>query len=235
MDRINDTSDKEAVIHKIVALEWDMFQAVNEGGPRASCQEDRVTFEGMRRGQFEAWPQETCESYLDDLLNALLDGRNLVTEKYIHMMKNTSPVQYNTLITKLPQPDEQISVLARQISDKLLDQTVELFKSFPYVSGSGRPLRSASDFNGVTSIETYQLGELLTYSEKTLRLLKENLLALEMDGRPMAREILANSVKHYGYKTLEEAEAATKARIEREGIRISFGCDNSDGSGCKYE
>ncbi len=219
MDRFDD------IILKIISLEWDMFQAVNEGGPRASCQDDRVTFEGMRRGQFEAWSRDACQSYLEDLLNAVLDGRNLVAEKYIHMMRYTSPAQYNELIKQLPAPDGKTAELAREISDKMLEQTVQLFSDYPYVSGSGRPLRSVSDFSGVTSIETYQLGELLTYSAKTLGYLKAHLLALEKDGSSLARVILGNSAGHYGYKTLEEAEAAAKARVDGAGIQVSFGCD----------
>lgn len=223
MDRFDDTIDK------IVSLEWDMFQAVNAGGPRASCQEDRTTFEGMRRGQFEAWSQEACTSYLNDLLNAVLHSRNLVTEKYIHMMRFSSPLQYDELKKTIPMPDSSAQRLAQEISNKLLAQTEALFEIYPYVSGSGRPLRSISDFCGVTSIETYQLGEFLTYSEKTLRLLQTHLLDLEKDGIPLARNILENSVRHYGYNTLEEAEAATRARIDKEGIKISFGCDGGDG------
>lgn len=222
MDRFDD------IVDKIVSLEWDMFQAVNAGGPRAGCQDDRLTFEGMRRGQFEAWSQPVCESYLDDLLNAVLDGRNLVTEKYIHMMKYSTPIQYNELKKMLQIPEAAAEKLSQEISDKLLEQTVALFETYPYVSGSGRPLRSISDFSGVTSIETYQLGELLTYSIKTLTSLKDHLLTLEQDGKSLARMILENSVKHYGYKTLEDAEASTKDRIDKEGIKISFGCDSDD-------
>ncbi len=229
MDRFDDTTHDNSCIHKIISLEWDMFQAVNEGGPRADCQEDRLTFEGMRRGQFESWSHDVCESYLDDLLNAVLDGRNLVTEKYIHMMKHASPTQYIALSKTIQLPDAETEKLAQNISDILLAQTVDLFQNYPYVSGSGRPLRSISDFSGITSIETYQLGELLTYSEKTLRLLKNHLLALEKNGKSLARSILENSVKHYGYKTLEEAETATKFRIDQEGIKISFSCDGGDG------
>ena len=40
-------------IGEIIAMEWEMFQKVNEGGPRASCQEDKATFEGMRRGSLK--------------------------------------------------------------------------------------------------------------------------------------------------------------------------------------
>lgn len=223
MDSFYDT------INKIISLEWDMFQAVNEGGPRASCQEDRFTFEGMRRGQFESWSKAACESYLDDLLNAVLDGRNLVTEKYIHMMKYSSPSQYSVLVQDIPCPDDETAQLARDISDKLLEQTISLIETYPYVSGSGRPLRSVSDLSGVTSIETYQLGELYTYSHQTLRLLMDHLQSLEEKGQSLARTILKNSVKHYGYRSLQEAEDATKERVERDGIKISFGCEGGEG------
>jgi hypothetical protein len=206
MDRFDD------IVENIISLEWDMFQAVNEGGPRAGCQDDRFTFEGMRRGQFEAWSQEACASYLDDLLGAVLGSRNLVTEKYIHMMKYTSPIQYAELMKRIQQPGNDVIELAQKISDKLLDQTAALFAKYPYVTGSGRPLRSVSDFSGVTSIETYQLGELLTYSLNTLKVLMKDLLYLDSKGQSLAQMILENSIRHYGYKTLEDAEAATKAR-----------------------
>ena len=229
MERIDDNTELNA-LDEIVSFEWDMFQAVNEGGPRADCQNDRETFEGMRRAQFQAWSSEASASYLDDLLNAVLDGRNLVSEKYIHMMKHASPRQYEALAKTIPAPGEEEKRLAREISEALLQETVTLQKQFPYVSGSGRPLRSQQDFTGVTSIETYQLGELLTYSEKTLSLLLKRLMALRAEGKSLAREIMEHTVKHYGYSSLESAEAATKARIDKEGINVTFGC--GDGDGC---
>jgi hypothetical protein len=217
---------KSELIKRIIAFEWDMFQAVNEGGPRASCQNDPETFEGMRRGQFEAWSEAACASYFDDLAGAVLDGRNLVTEKYIHMMKNSEPGRYEKLTELIPMPGGDVRALAREISDKLLEQTVALFEAYPHVSGAGRPLRSASDLSGVTSIETYQLGELYTYSAKTLEALRAHLLALEAEGRSLAQEILENSVRHYGYTSLDEAETSARRRAEAAGVEVTF---NNDG------
>ena len=218
---------RDELIKKIITFEWDMFQAVNEGGPRASCQNDPATFEGMRRGQFEAWSDGTLASYADDLANAVLDERNLVMEKYIHMMKHSEPLQYEKLISLVTLPNPVVKALAQEISDKLLEQTVRLHQDYPYVSGSGRPLRSSSDLSGVTSIETYQLGELYTYSKKTLESLKAHLLSLETAGQSLAKNILENSVRHYGYQTLEDAEAATKKRIDEAGIQVTIDNDGS--------
>ena len=206
--------DTNSLIHTIITLEWDMFQAVNEGGPRASCQDDRVTFEGMRRGQFQSWSAEACASYLEDLKNAVLHGRNLVTEKYIHMMKHSSPNRYAELSKRIPIPDRSLVQLAQEISDKLLVQTEVLFEEFPYVCSSGRPLRSTQDISGVVSIETYQIGEMLTYSVRTLEALRHHLAAFEKDGQSLARNIMENSVRHYGFKTLKEAETVMKVRAE---------------------
>ena len=214
---------KQEQIRKIVDIEWSMFTIVNEGDARASCQDDRVTFEGMRIAQYKAWSHDAIASYLNDLETARRDNRNLVEEKYIHMMKTTEPARYGALLDRITVPSEESSVLAQEISDILLTQTRVLFEDYPYVSGQGRPLYSTFDYGDI-SVETYQLGELLTYSEKTLTALLEHVQELEKNGISLARAILENTVGFYGYKSLDAAEAVMKERIDKLGIRVSFGC-----------
>ena len=215
------------VIEKIVSLEWEMFIAVNEGEERASCQEDRATFEGMRIAQFREWSLQAAQAYLDDLETALAAGRNLVEEKYIHMMRTTEPTRYAALLPGVVLPTGAARDLALEVSGLLLEQTRILFEEYPYVSGQGRPLYSTLDYSGI-SVETYQFGELLTYSEKTLSALKDHLLALEKNNISLARNILERTVKFYGYDSLEAAEAATKEHIDKEGIQITYGCRACD-------
>jgi hypothetical protein len=203
-------SSKE-IIDRIVNIEWDMFQNVNKPDVRAACQDDRNTFEGMRRGQFEAWSVETAESYLNDLREALAAGRNLVMEKYIHMMKNISPLQYEKLMKFLTFPGKESMKLVEAITEKMIAQTIELFEKYPYVSDSCRPLHSADDRQDVTSIETYQRGELQTYSNRTLKAYNKHLLALEAVGISLAKLILEGSAKRCGYITLDDAEATTRS------------------------
>lgn len=50
-----------SVIEKIIELEWNQFQAVHNEGGRASCQDDRETFDIMRgasspSGRRTCWP-----------------------------------------------------------------------------------------------------------------------------------------------------------------------------------
>ena len=216
-------NSKAEMISRIIELEWDMFSSVNEGHDKAPCQEDRRTFEGMRRAQYDAWSDDAVRLFLGDILTAALEGRNLVGEKYIHMMRSTSPSLYEQLAATIPAVLPSAVNLAKEISDKMVEQTESLFEKYPCVSGSGRPLRSSHDCGGETSVETYQLGELYTYSEKTLRALRAQLLELEENGEALAECILENTVRFYGYASLDAAEAAARNRLGE--FEVSLGCD----------
>jgi hypothetical protein len=203
----------ETTVDRIVAIEWEMFQRVNEDGPRAECQENPNIFKAMREGQFNAWSDAAASSYLSDLERAARDGRNLVAEKYIHMMKNTDPFSYEKLAAGITPPDSKVLALADEIADRLLRQTARVAEQFPGIIAAGRPLRSDEDGFDSTSVETYQKGELMTYSENTLVELRNHIDALEREGVPLARLILENYAGYYGYETLEDAEEHAKRRM----------------------
>ena len=65
-----------------------------------------------------------------------------------------------------------------------------------------------------------------TYSVETLTCLWEHLCALEKEGKSLAEIILANSVKFYGYNSLEDAEKASREYAESQPVEFSFGCSN---------
>ena len=214
-------------IEKIILYEWEMFTSVNEGEEKVSCQEDRITFEAMRAAQFKAWSPAAVSSYLDDLEAARKSGRNLIEEKYIHMMETTEPSRYNALLPRITAPSDTVRAIASEVSDMLLDQTRVMFELYPFVSGRGRPLYSTFD-DAYISVETYQLCELLTYSEKTLSALKEHVERLAKDKISLARLMLENTVKFYGYESLDTAEAAARARADEVEIQVSFGCNSGN-------
>lgn len=203
---------EESVLKEIIDREWTMFHSVNEGAEKASCQEDRRTFTGMRRAQFAAWSPQAAESYLRDLTIAAQEGRNLAAEKYIHMMRHTAPAEYAQLKALLPPPDPAARRTADDITEKLVAETALLRTQYPCVSENGRPLRAQEDGPELTSIETYQRGELYTYSAATLELLQAHLTARAQAGGSLARDILENTMAYYGYPSLDAAEADLSAR-----------------------
>ena len=81
--------EHKTLVDAVVTAEWEMFSNVQNVGGKASCQMDPKTFRIMRSSQMDNWDDELLGSYLEDLLNARLEGRNLVTEKYARMMEST--------------------------------------------------------------------------------------------------------------------------------------------------
>ncbi len=204
--------NRKELTNAIIEKEWIMFQAVNEGGPRASCQNNKPTFIGMRSGQYGAWSEEILSLWYERLCEAEKSGRNLIREKYIHMMSVVSPREYELLMQTIPAPTEEEKAIADEICALMIDQTVSLHERYPAVSGAGRPLYSYQDVNGFTSIQTYQMGELLTYGKPMLDALLAYAKELEKNGCSLAEKVLDHTVKYYGYESLAAAETATGKR-----------------------
>ena len=202
---------KKELIDAIVELEWPMFHEVN-GDTRADCQENRPVFVNMRTAQFSEWIEEALEAYREDLLAAAGEGRNLLREKYIHMMASTEPEHYGIFSRELPPASEEKLRLAEEIWQILLKQTIELRRQYPAVGKLGRPLRASEEVGGYASVETYEKGELMTYSEKTLAALLKCIRELEAAGESYAVRVQENGIVSSGYASLAEAEEDAKRR-----------------------
>ncbi len=204
--------EKEKIIDSIVELEWPMFREVN-GDTRADCQENYPMFVNMRTSQFSAWNGEALAAYREDLLAARAAGRNLLRDKYIHMMASTDPEGYLHFLPELPPVSDEKRELVEKIWQIMLPQTVELRRRYPNVGRMGRPLRSADERNGYASVETYEKGELMTYSEKTLRALLAWIEAQAAAGVSVAAQIQTNGILSVGYASMEEAEEDAKRQL----------------------
>lgn len=200
------TDETQRLTALIVDMEWEFFDAVQNIGGRAVCQDDPRTFRIMRESQLHAWNKETLKSYLTDLLRAKNEGRNPLAEKYGYMMAYTSPAEYASLKGGLP----PVPARKRKLIDELVSIQVTwqktLADTYPKLTGQGRPLRSAEDTPDDTSFETYLRGELATYSEQTLRQFLSYCKALKKQNRNLCRNILEYTVRQYGYVSLEQAE-----------------------------
>lgn len=191
-------------------MEWTMFQNVSNHGGRASCQDDPKTFEIMRSSQWVTWPEEALASYLEDLKKAFQDGRNLVTEKYARMMQSTAPLEFAQFKDQLPPLSQEMIRLIDDIVTIHLSWEEELMTIYPHLCKRGRPVYAGEDSPYATSIETYLRGELGTYSQKTLHLYYQHILKEKAEGINGSKCLLENTVKRYGFKSLEEANENVK-------------------------
>jgi hypothetical protein len=188
-----------------------MFHDVPNIEGTAPCQEERQTFEIMRVSQAASWSETALESYLDDLTEALKQGRNLMTEKYARMMESTSPAEYARIEHLIPSVSAEALSLIEKIASIVLGWEEELFKKYPFVLRQGRPVRSSSDTLFVTSLETYLKGELATYSLKTLELYHGHLVKEQSENINGSETTLAQTVEQYGFHSLEEANEKLKS------------------------
>ncbi|MDR3348303.1 MAG: DUF4125 family protein [Acidaminococcales bacterium] len=193
-------------IKRIIDMEWDMFDKVHNVSGRAACQDDEVTFRRMRGSHFEAWDSETLKSYLGDLEEAAAENRNLLSEKYAYMMEYTAPEEFAAIKELLPDVPEGKKLLIRKITDRSMKWHSEFAGKYPLLASRGRPGGRDGETPGNVSVETYMLGELATYSPRTLQKYDEYLAGLEAKGRNASIMAIENTVRKYGYASLDDAE-----------------------------
>jgi len=203
----------EDIIESIIQMEWDFFDKVENEGGRASCQDNWDTFSKMRRSQYMAWSAPLLESWKADLVRAREEGRNPLTEKYGYMMCISDPDGNADIARRLPPVPPEKKQTARRIADRLIPQNEAFRAKYSKISGRGRPLRTSEEpMAGWTSIETYELGELWTYSQRTLELFEANLDSFQKEGRSYPETVVEYSLKLRGFKSLEEAEEYLRKR-----------------------
>lgn len=181
---------KEEKIQKIISIEWAMFDLVNQGKSRASCQDDPETFLIMRQSQFDAWNEALIDSYLGDLLIADAQGNNLIELKYLYMMCG---LHLEELMEQADYPKSEVRLLVAKIMGIMNAWSKQLMQEFPGLQLFSRPLSSMADYKGTVSIETYQKCELFTYSLTTLQLFYDYLLQLQSEHKNLPFMIIRNT------------------------------------------
>ncbi len=201
---------KERLMNQLIELEWEAFDKVRNQGGRASCQDDYDTFLIMRKSQYLEWNEELLQSFLTDLQNANLVGWNLIAEKYARMMESTEPEQYKVVADTLPIITEDKQKVIDGIVDIQVAWMEQFADEYPRAAGNARNIHSYDDNDYGTSYETYLRGELSTYSDNTLQLYGAMIVSLLKEGKNLAKLIMANTVKMYGYDSLEALEVHLK-------------------------
>lgn len=194
--------ERKLLIENIVEKEWQQFAQVKNQGGRASCQEDRTTFDIMRKSQFLAWDDALLESYSCDLDEAEAAGWNLLTEKYARMMVSTSPAEYEQLKDRLPYRSEKRLKRQEKLVDLQVEWLEETYRKYPRLAQAGRPVYTWEDTPWAASFETYQRGELSTYSDRTMELYTAMIERMKTLGQNLAEITLEFTVQFYGYSGL---------------------------------
>ena len=207
--------EREALIDEVIEREWEQFQYVQNEGGRADCQDDHETFVIMRKSQFMNWTQELLESYRQDLIEAEAAHWNLLTEKYARMMESTAPERYAELADILPKRSKERIQMQEEMIAQQIRWEEDFAARFPGVASTGRVIHTSEDTPLDTSIETYARGEISTYSDRTVGLLKKLYDQMAADHENLSEKTLRNMTALYGYESLEAAEECQRARLER--------------------
>lgn len=183
---VNPIPGREALTEEIVEREWEMMRAVVSDG-RSLCQERPGTFRAMRAMSHSVLSRDTLASYLGDLRNARVEGRNLVTEKYARMEGQIPPISECPFIPRI------VAIESAWMK--------ELCAAFPLTFQPA-----------ATYFTRYESCELETYSDTTLTLLYRDVLNAREEGRNLVQERYQNLFGTLGQGTLAEVEEQAREK-----------------------
>ncbi len=198
---------KDDLIDRIIDLEWNAFDKVENAGGRASCQDDHETFYIMRKSQYMLWDEQMLASFINDFEQANARGWNLITEKYGRMEESTAPQEYAKIKDSFPEISDQKKQIIEAIVAIQVGMMEEFAAGYPKAAGEARSIHTSEDSAYNTSYETYLRGEISTYSDETLALYGRFVASFAQAGRNIAKETIGNSALLYGYLSLDDMES----------------------------
>lgn len=206
-------SPKDELINWIIEIEWNMFDQVTNTGGRAACQDDEWTFYVMRFSQFASFSEVMLQSYEQDLYQAQREGRNVITEKYGYMMEYTDPAYFDReLKAVLPQISAAKSELVDRVVNLLLGFEKAFDERYPGLYSKSRPLQGTQTAD--VSFHIYTIGELKTYSMRTLELYYQHIAGIDPadENHNPSFVIHRMTTSFYGYGSMDDAEAKIRSQ-----------------------
>ena len=216
IDRKGTGSDMEKIrlIEKLITLEWEAFDKVDNEGGRADCQDDYKTFSIMRKSQYLAWTEEMIKSFIMDFETANEKGINLIAQKYGYMMESTAPQRFQVIKKQLMPVSEEKRAIIEQIVAIQVGFMEEFASAYPLSAGNARSIHTSEDHLYNTSYETYLRGELMTYSDETLMLYGRFVVEKAQNNENLAKQIMNETAILYGYDSVDDLEMKLKKALE---------------------
>ncbi len=197
--------ENEELVDDIAKIEFEAFDKVRNVEGRASCQNDWPTFSIMRKSQYLTWNRPMLLQYLYDFQREYNLGHNLIEEKYGRMMASTAPEEYAGIAHRFPEISDHKGSIIESIVRMQVDWMEEFAVEYPSLAENARSIHTREDNLYNTSYETYLRGEISTYSDKMLELYGRYVVEYAKKKKNLTADIMLNSVKMYGYGSLEEA------------------------------
>lgn len=210
---------KESLIKRIVNLELKMFREIHTDKQGEKCQERENTFILERKSFFTPLSNDTLKSYLNGLEDAIVEGRNLLKEKYLRMDESLNikdedikqenlKVEYKRSKTQcdIEGPpdsfnslDEEHKILIQKIIKIESKWQNEIREKYPNI------FKTKTDRNRGLNFEKYLRSELETYPPLTIEYYFQDVSNAEKEGRNLALEGYEYMFKELNYCSLEEA------------------------------
>lgn len=180
--------DKSTIIEEITQIEYAMFDAVQGLDGRAACQDDRATFYLMRRCHYDIFSSLLLYGVLEEFQEAQRQGRNLIAEKYGYMMAESDPAYYATHLQDRLPAISPVKAAALADLQRIFESFYQsLVQEVPSVARFGR-VQETSRYE--VSAATYLVGELKTWSLKSLYQALEEMRAAAQEGRNPVADIV---------------------------------------------
>lgn len=197
---------KQELVDEILRIEWEEFINTNNIGGPAECQKDKEEFLIMRGSQWKEYPEKVLKSYLEDIYIDDVQGINTIQQKYLFMMENSDPKEYEKIKHILKELSPAHKVLIKDIEKIYMKMAKEFYEKYPNISKYARPLYKNEDVPERASLETYLNGELKSYSKRTLLFLLDYLKEIEKDGVNIVYNINNRVFKEKGFVDIETLE-----------------------------
>jgi hypothetical protein len=164
---LKDATDNDKLINSIIAEEWEMLTQVQQA--QGAQLGDERNFYIKRYGWLSGFAEDTLQSYLSDLRVSKNANINMVALKYAYMMQKTDFAYFDDNLRKnVP----VVSDAKKEMVESTVAKLLEYKRSVP----SADDVLTAEGIK-MPSYEAYILGELETYTESTLKLIKRDVEA----------------------------------------------------------
>jgi len=196
-----------------------MFREIHTNVQGEKCKDREGTFILERKSVFKPLSYNTLKSYLNGLEDAIVEGRNLLKEKYLRMDESSDikdikqvdsdlKMRYERSKTQcdIEGPpdnsnslDEEHKILIQKIIEIETRWQNELIEKYPNI------FKTKVNGSKGLNFEKYLKSELETYPPLTIEYYFRDVSNAEKEGRSLALEGYEYMFKELNYSSLEEA------------------------------